>query len=79
MIDVNKILFTPRSGDEIVEACFDHPPIYLYSDLCKRMKESGRPARVLMDIFKKSLKNFIQLVHMHLVDLKMVFILEILI
>lgn len=59
MIDVNKVLFTPRSGEEIVEACFDHPPIYLYSDLCKRMKESGNPAKVLIDIFKKNLKNFI--------------------
>lgn len=59
MTDVNNILFKARTGDEIRSACRGDPPIYLYSDLCRIMKEEGDPVRVIKEIFKRSLKNFI--------------------
>ena len=60
MIDVNNILFVPRTGDEVEHATHGNVPIYLYSELCKKMKEShGHPERVIQDMLKHSLKNFI--------------------
>ena len=54
-----KILYEPRTGDEIQAACHGSPPIYLYGDICKIMEQRGDPAGVIMSILKKSPKNFI--------------------
>lgn len=61
MNDVNYIVYIPRSGDEVQRACRGHPPIYLYSDLCRKMERSGDPAGIILDMLNKSDKNFILL------------------
>ena len=54
------ILFSPRSGEEMKEACGRVTPIYLYSDLC-RMVKNNSPAQLLARMFKRALNNVILL------------------
>ena len=57
--EVNRIIYTPRTGEEVQNAVAGHPPIYLYSNLCEEMKRCKNPTAVIKRIFAKSLKNFI--------------------
>ena len=59
--NINSILYTPRTGDEVQMATRGNPPIYLYSKLCDEMKACGDPVNVLHRMFQKSLKNIILL------------------
>lgn len=51
------IIYSPRNGDEVHEACFSKPPIYLYSRLAKAVKQVGAEEvmRMLMAACKDSL------------------------
>lgn len=53
-----RILLEPRTGDEVQKAVNGDVPVYLYSDLCKRMKGTSS-FDVLEGMMNQSLKNII--------------------
>ena len=52
------VIYKPRTGDEVRRAIRSHPPIYLYSDLVRRMKVFGA-LPILENMMKRSLDNLI--------------------
>ena len=61
-MNASDIIYKPRTGDEIQRACrgVDEAPIYLYGDICNAMRKEGvKPVDVILDILRKSPKNFI--------------------
>ena len=48
-----KIIYEPRTGDEMMAAMQHHTPIYKYSDLCRYATQVG-PTRMLAQMFKRS-------------------------
>lgn len=59
-MDDSDIIFTPRTGDEMIMATRKKAPIYLYSDVCQHMKRRGA-VKTLSEIFSRSLKNLLLL------------------
>ena len=55
-----KILFSPRTGDELMKATFHKIPLVMYSDLTKVAKRIGA-VRAVAHMFKQSLQNIILL------------------
>ena len=55
-----RILFEPRSGDEMEHAMQHHVPIYKYSDLCDIARKTG-PTGMLAHMFQRSPTNIILL------------------
>ena len=60
-----KILYQPRSGEEMEKATLHRVPIYKYSDLCALSKKKGGPERMLAHMFKRSNDNIILLQDPH--------------
>ena len=60
-LEERKVLFEPRSGDEMEYATQHRVPIYKYSDLCRLSRKSGGPSRMLSHMFRRSDKNIILL------------------
>lgn len=56
----HKIVFSPRSGDEMENATLHKVPIHLYSDLCRLSKKSGSD-RMLARLFQYSDNNIVLL------------------
>lgn len=55
-----KIIYSPRSGDEMKKAMLNKVPVYTYSELCKLADKFG-PTRLLSHLFKRSDDNIILL------------------
>lgn len=55
-----QIVYSPRTGDEMVEATLNKAPISMYSDICKRAEKYGA-ARTLARMFKQSDQHIILL------------------
>lgn len=51
------IYFNPRTGEEVSKSC-DDAPIYVYSELEKKMKKYGA-TNVLIEMMRRSRENFI--------------------
>lgn len=47
------IIYRPKKGDEVRQATFSHPPIYLYSELVSRMRRDGA-VKVLYDMLHEN-------------------------
>lgn len=58
MQDNEKIIYTPRTGEEMKKAVYGHPPIYLYSELCDLFR-GQIAAHMLAKIFRYSNKIII--------------------
>ena len=50
---LHNIIYKPKTGEQVVRAIYSHPPIYLYSDLVKNMKQKGA-ADVLYEMAAKN-------------------------
>ena len=59
-MDINKIIYSPRTGDEMEKATKHKVPIYKYSDLCRWGKLHG-PTMMLSQMFRRSDDNIILL------------------
>ena len=55
-----KIIYDPRTGEEMMNATLHHVPVYRYSELCELGKKHG-PARMLAHMFRRSDDNIILL------------------
>lgn len=60
-----KILYQPRSGEEMERATLHRVPIYKYSDLCALSKKKGGAERMLAHMFRRSNDNIILLQDPH--------------
>ena len=56
----HKILYSPRTGEEMENALLNRVPIYKYSELCQLAKKHG-PTRLLVHLFGRSNDNVILL------------------
>lgn len=55
-----QIVYTPRTGEEMMEATLNKAPISMYSDICKRAEKYGA-ARTLGHMFRRSDQHIILL------------------
>ena len=56
----HKIIYEPRTGEEMENALDNRAPIYKYSELCQMAKKHG-PTRLLVHMFTRSNDNVILL------------------
>lgn len=56
----HKIIYEPRTGEEMENALDNRAPIYKYSELCQLAKKHG-PTRLLVHMFSRSNDNVILL------------------
>ena len=56
----HKIIYEPRTGEEMENALENRAPIYKYSELCQMAKKHG-PTRLLVHMFSRSNDNVILL------------------
>ena len=56
----HKIIYEPRTGEEMENALDNRAPIYKYSELCQMAKKHG-PTRLLVHMFSRSNDNVILL------------------
>ena len=52
------IIYKPKTGKQVQNATLTHPPIYLYSELVKKMKESDA-SEVLYDMMRRNPNSLI--------------------
>lgn len=57
--EIREILYKPRTGQEVVDACLVPVRIYLYSDLVDKMKRAGDATAVLYDMCRQCKNNLI--------------------